>query len=440
MMFRFSRITSLCLMLLLLAATLLPALSGFAEEPVNADSARRFMQSGQWEAANYAWRHILQQDPQNVEATVGLAESLMKTGYQQEAISLLEAIPQGKRVLYSDLVLARAYASVNEFVKSRDLYLKILATIPFQMDAFRELLPLKDHFSGNDRKFLEQDLNVVANAAKTKGDEAIKAKNYRQASNFYELAATQLNTVGLVNDYGILLLLVGQYVKAHDQFAILKGKDKLNFSEADSNAAIASLSIGNVAEAKTEMKEAINESKDDKLKAKLYNNLGYIHEMTRHRTDAKFAYQHAIELDPTLSIAQMNLAYVQQADREFEEAIANYRQILTREPARADVWNKIGFVYELQFKSKPALAAYKKAVEVDPKNKDAYYNLSALYKKMGNVKEANASLKKVAEMNYREMESKTPKAATPPADSPNKILKFVLLFPSQPQILAGLQS
>lgn len=433
-MFRFTRITAALITSVLLGSTFLPVL---AVEPSIPDSARRFMQRGQWEAANFEWRRVLEQDPQNVEATVGLAESLMKTGYQQEAIKMLEAIPPEKRVLYSDLVLARSYASINEFTKSREVYLRILLKIPFQLDAFREINAMRDHYHGEERKSLDHDLAVVATAAKKRGDEAIQAGNYRVASNFYELAAADMKTIGIVNDYGILLLIVGQYVKSHDQFVYLKMKDKLNFSEVESNAAIASLSIGNMAEAKLEIQEAINACKNNILKAKLYNNMGYIYEIARRRTDAKFAYQHAIELDPTLTIAQMNLAYVQQADREFQEVIENYRHILSREPKRADVWSRMGFVYELQYKSRQALAAYRKAIEVDPKNKEAYYDLATLYKKMGKLKDANAALKKVAELGYQEIEAKKEKDAKAPET--NKLLKFVILFPSDPKLLAGLK-
>ena len=127
---------------------------------------------------------------------------------------------------------------------------------------------------------------------------ALKAGNYKDAATYYEIVASHFHTVGLVNDYGLALLLAGQYQKAHDQFALLKAKGKLRFSQVNSNAAIASLSIGNYAEAKREIAEAINAADDSRLKAKLYNNLGYIMEMSSKRQDAKFAYLHAMTLDP----------------------------------------------------------------------------------------------------------------------------------------------
>lgn len=430
------------LLLPLLFITLCGGVTSFslvaqAADPAVLESARRFMREEQWDAANFEWRRILETEPGNVEATVGLAAVLLRTGFAQEALTVLEAIPPEKRVLSGDLTLARVYAALNDWDKSREVNSKILLKVPFQIDAFRELNASREHFSGAARQSLEKDLALLANAAKAQGETMIKAKKYSQALNFYEIAASGLKTIGLMNDYGMLLLLQGQYAKAHEQFAYLKLKDQLKFSEVDSNAAIASLSIGKLAEAKMEIREAINACRDKVLKAKLYNNMGYIYEMARRRTDAKFAYQHAIELDPTLTIAQLNLAYVQQADREFPDAIANYQAVLRREPKRSDVWSRLGFVYELQYKSRPALAAYKKAVEADPQNKDAYYNLATLYKKMSRVKEANAALKKVAEMNYQEIEAgKTAKSAEP---APNKLLKFVVLFPSNPDILGALQ-
>jgi Flp pilus assembly protein TadD len=171
---------------------------------------------------------------------------------------------------------------------------------------------------------------------------------YQEAYAYYKIVAAQRHTVGQINNYALLLLMTGQYQKAHQQFTLLQHKDKLSFSEAKSNAAIASLSIGNFSEAKSEIQAAINTADNNRLKAKLYNNMGYILEMSRRRNEAKFAYEHARTLDPTPMTAQLNLAFVQQANREFGEAIANYLAILKNDPENADIWNRLGFAYEVQ--------------------------------------------------------------------------------------------
>lgn len=408
-----------------------------ADVPLNFDAARAAMQRKDWETANYEWRHILELSPNNVEATLGLAESLFNTGFYQEAISLLENIPAQNRSILIEVALGRTYAITKQYSRSKDMYLQILAKKPFFTPAFKELSALQPKLQPQDRKLVTSKLNAIAKAAKEQGDISLKALKYTDAANYYEIAATHFHTVGLVNDYGIILLLAGQYQKAHDQFALLRTKGKLRFSQVNSNAAIASLSIGNFAEAKLEIAQAIKAAENRKLKAKLYNNLGYIMEMSSKRQDAKFAYLHALSLDTSLHTAQMNLAFVQQEDREYDEAIANYEELLKQNPNNPEIWNRLGFVYELQNKAKAAQNAYRRAIETDPKFKDSYYNLATLYKKMGKLKEANETLRQLAEINYAELEAKN-KTPDSPISKSNP-LKYVMLFPSHPAIISSIQ-
>ena len=408
-----------------------------AQTSMNVDMARAAMQRKDWQAANYEWRHILKQEPDNLEAIIGLADSLFNTEFYQEAIELLEEIPAARRPLLAEYGLARTYAAMKNYTKSKDIYLQLLRKKPYQIAGVKELQSLLMNLTPAERKQVRSVLDTIAKAARAKGETAMSEGRYQEAAGYYEIAATQLHTVGLVNDYALILLLSGQYQKAHDQFAMLRQKGKLRFSEANSNAAIASLSIGNFAEAKVEIQQAINAASSNRMKAKLYNNMGYILEMSRKRQEAKFAYQHALELDPELTTAQMNLAFVQQANREYEEAIANYQQILKRDPFNVSIWNRLGFVYELQMKPKQALATYKQAIDIDSRNQESYYNLATLYKKMGKLKETNETLRQLAELSYQEMES--PRlAASKPAQSKNP-LKFVVLFPADPTVTSGLQ-
>lgn len=420
--------------------------SGFAladeKPPINYANAQSAMQQKDWATANYEWRQILELDPGNIQAKEGLAQSLFNTEFYEEAIALLESIPNDKRSLLASLGIARTYDLLKKYEQSRDAYAAILARNPFQAQAFSELKALTPKLAPADRKDIESKLASVAKSAKTKGDKALEAGLYSNAASYYEIARSYDNTVGLVNDYGILLLLSGQYDKAHEQFLALKRKNKLGFSEVTSNAAMASLSIGNLAEAKSEILTAINAAPNDRLKAQLYNNMGYILEMAKKKTEAKFAYEHALELNPKLLTARKNLAYVLQANLEYPEAIAEYQRILKEAPKDADLWIRLGFVHELQYKSHPAMHAYQKAIEADPKSKDAYLNLALLYKKMHRLNDANETLKKLMALSYEEIEAPKVAAANSASgltDSSKNPLKYVLLFPANPKVLAKLQ-
>lgn len=405
------------------------------------DIARSAMQNQDWQTANYSWRHILATDPNNQEAILGLADSLFKTGFNQEALELLLSIPKANRPLSADYSIARIYAAMRDYLKSKEAYIQLLIKSPYQASAVREAQALLPHLSEVEQKELSKLLNMIATASKKRGDQAIQQGKYQEACAYYEIAAAQFHTVGMINDYALLLLLTAQYQKAHEQFALLQKKDKLTFAEAKSNAAIASLSIGNFSAAKTEIQAAINTANDNRLKAKLYNNMGYILEMSRRRSEAKFAYEHALALDPAMITAQLNLAFVQQADREYEEAISNYLALLKNNPQNADIWNRLGFAYELHYKSKPAMAAYKKAILVAPKNKDSYYNLATLYKKMGKISEMEGTLRQLAEMSYQELETAKPNQSSPTQLEPlqKNPLKYMALFASNPKLTAGLR-
>lgn len=414
----------------------------FADLAFSLQTARTAMQVKDWSTANYEWRQVLILDPSNTEAKLGLAQSLFNTKFYDESISILESIPKEKRPLVAMLGLARTYAKVEEWVKSRDSYIAILAQNPYEATAFLELKALEPKLTEPERKVIESNLARIAKMAKAKGDKSLEEGRFEDAARYYEVAVTQFKTVGLVNDYGIILLLAGEYAKAHEQFALLQRKNKLGFSEVNSNASIASLSVGNLAEAKKEILEAINEAPHDKLKAQLYNNMGFILEMSSKRTDAKFAYQHALELNPKLFTARKNLAFVLQANQDYDDAILEYQRILKDHPSDVELWNRLGFVYELKYKSRPAVSAYQRAIAADPKNKDSYYNLAMLYKKMNRPKDADETLRRLMAISYAEIEApkEDKKEPVPQGVAHEKNpLKYVVLFPSNPKVVSRLQ-
>lgn len=430
------------LVLILTTFSIITSLPAFAEPATSLNSAREAMQLKDWSTANYEWRQVLLAVPDHIEARVGLAQSLFNTGFYNESIAILESIPENKRPLVASLGLARTYLAAKNYLKGRNVYIEILKKDPYQASAFLELKALEPKLSPAERKAIESSLFKIATLAKAKGNQALEKGQYNDAARYYEVAAAQLKTVGLVNDYGIILLLAGQYNEAHQQFLLLRDKNKMGFSEVNSNASIASLSVGKLAEAKKEILEAIHEAPTDQLKAELYNNMGFILEMSGKRTDAKFAYQHALDLNPQLETARKNLAFVLQANQEYDAAITQYQQILKRNPQDVELWNRLGFVYELQYKSRPALSAYKNAIQADPRYQDSYYNLALLYKKMNRPKEANNTLKRYMEISYAEIEA-APRTVTEPASqgaaNEKKPLKYVVLFPSNPKVVSRLQ-
>jgi tetratricopeptide (TPR) repeat protein len=413
----FKHLTPFVLSLLL---SLSPGLSPFmlpsagAEEMAAADgnavlaqhleAARGYMQTSQWSFANYEWRAVLTQSPQNVEANVGLAEALLKSGFPGDAVRHLEETRRFVSKLSIELAYGKALETVGNVMGAKAVYQRNLERVPLESESFGRLVALLPLLPDTEREALRDDLAQKSAEALRQGRDALKKRNYNLAAAGYKIGTALKPTIGDVNDYGLALLLMGQYEEARHQFERVQ-RNQANRWEVYANAAFAALGRGNPHEAAVNLEKALGLCRDDSKKSLLYNDLGFIYENQSKWQKARNAYEKAIEMNPGFTKSKLNLAYAYQKDMAYPEAIRVYQGILASDPGNTKVLNRLGFVYELANKNRQALQAYQKAIAANPREQDGYYNLAILYKKLGKTKQADLAYKRLMEIEFTKMET-----------------------------------
>lgn len=386
------------------------------------DAAEDYMSQKQWDYASYEWRNALTHDPKNVQAHLGLAEALMKSGYPEDAITQLEKAKSLTQNPELEIALGKAYEELGGFGKAAQIYQALLSKNHADVQAFRRLKVIVPKLSSGLKKEVQAMLGKYGQEAKQKAQEAIQKGHYQEASRYAEVASLHYNNLDEANNYGLTMFLAGEHKAAARQFNLLlkHGKDNCNIR---ANAALVLLGAGQSNTAQKLMEETIGVCEDSKTRARLYNNLGYIYEMSKQPSRARFAYERAVELDPREIKALMNLGYIYQRTHDLKRAIETYKTVLQLKPNSAAAWNQLGFTYELQEKEKPAIEAYKKAIALDSTFKDAYYNLGMLYKKQDKMEKAAEAFKAMSNIEFSELENPSQNPVTQ-----SRLFQYVDLF------------
>ncbi len=414
------------LLTLVMAGILLIASPALAQTMTNhLEAAQNYMRSKQWDYASYEWRAVLEQYPKNVEAHVGLADSLTRSGYPLDAIMHLKSVRGTIKDPAIDIALAQSLSQVGRHKLAGDILTQILRKDPVNLKAFMALNELLPKLGPAQKASSEKFLQKIADFSRKKAISYAQDGRYNAAAKLYEIPAYFFNQETDTNDYGLVLLLAGKNNDAAEKFADLQRKKQESSWVTYANAALASVSVGKASQAIAEMEKAIAACPSSVEKAKLYNNLGFIYETVRRPTKAQYAYERAVELNPGYRKAQLNLAYAYLKNEELEKAINLYRMILTHEPQNAQVWNLLGFAYEMDMRNSKAEEAYRKAILYDPKMTKPYTNLAALYKKMDKLEKANEVYKSLANVEFASMEQEA--KATQARKKP-RLLDYVEIF------------
>jgi DNA-binding transcriptional MerR regulator len=104
--------------------------------------------------------------------------------------------------------------------------------------------------------------------------------------------------------------------------------------------------------------------------------------------EARAAYHHALDLDPSSVIARINLGRLLHADRNLIGAESHFREAVRHEPLCALAWYNLGVVLEDDKRADDALGCYEQATTLDPDLADAHWNLSLLYERAGRRQDA----------------------------------------------------
>lgn len=391
---------------LLQPATLLPAFGqGYQEQGSDhIDAAKSYMATEQWNYANYEWRAALMEDPENTEAHVGLVEALLRSGNAKDAAHHLSDVRRKLDKLSIELAYGKTLEMLGKPLEAERIYLRILERVPLDSNAFNRLISLMSYLPSSKQKSLKAFLQTRAEQAAAQGRLALKHKQYSEAVENFAISTRYNPNIQDMNDYGVALLLLGNYDEAHQQFSQLKQAESQQW-EIYANAALVALGKGRSTEATVQVERAISLCQDASKKPLLYNLLGFVYENQSRWPKARNAYERAIELDPGFKKAKLNLAYVYQKDMAYTEAIAAYRDMLRTDLRNAMLWNRLGFVYELANKERQAMDAYRKATEASPRDEEGYFNQAMLYRKMGKTKAADLAYKKVMNLEFSVLET-----------------------------------
>lgn len=413
----------------------MPAWAQTREDHIQA--ARTYMQENRWDYACYEWRAAIMQNPRRLEAHLGLAQAMMQAGLTQDAMQYLETLsPSLKNRPETQLLLGKVHQKAGHPKAASLYYVRVLARQPVHPVALGQIKQIMPALSPPDQQAARQVLQSQMDLARQKATDAYARQNYKMAAALYGTIARQTRSFKDINDFAISLLLSGDPRKAAQQFRLIATKAK--DWHILSNASLVELGVGNHYRARKLIDQALSLCNRPADKAFLYNQLGYIYENGRKNTQALFAYEKAIELNPTFRKAHLNRAALYIKDQNYEAAIAACRQLLATSPQDAEILSQLGFAYELKNQYHKAIQAYQKAIAAKPDYKDAYYNLGTLYKKMGKTERANQAFKSMMELEFQAMET----AMGPQEEAqglasltPNKqanLLKYVEVFTAHP--------
>lgn len=410
--------------LILFAACFAPDVRANEDASDHIEAATHYMASEQWSFASMEWRNALNEDPGNIQAHLGLAEALEESGYEQQALAHLEGVYRKHPSAGVAIALADRYAVRNP-ERAYWLYRGVLKK-GVSPEAFAGMQRLSGKLPPRLEAKLANDLDLYASTALKHAHKAYRAQEFDRTATYLDIAATRFKETDLINDYGISLLLSDDFRKANRQFDFLRRHvDGRYYVYA--NAGVSELSLGNHYLARKLTERAIALADSDKVRSRLFNNLGYIYEDSGKATEARFAYEKALELDPANLQAELNLAYILEKLQNYDEAINRYRKLLDKYPENAEYVNRLGFAYEQAHDYRRARKTYERAVRLNPGYIDAYYNLSTVYKKMDEMDKALETYRQMMEVRFDHLQTGNGRKAEKPQKPP--VMEYMALFP-----------
>jgi tetratricopeptide (TPR) repeat protein len=108
----------------------------------------------------------------------------------------------------------------------------------------------------------------------------------------------------------------------------------------------------------------------------------------RSPLEARAAYHHAIDLEPSNVIARINLGRLLHSEGNLVGAEAHFREAVRYDPSCALAWYNLGVVLEDLTHTDDALPCYEHAIHADAELADAHWNLSLLYERAGRHRDA----------------------------------------------------
>ncbi|MDD2736017.1 MAG: PEP-CTERM system TPR-repeat protein PrsT [Desulfuromonadaceae bacterium] len=292
--------------------------------------ATYFAATGKYDKAIGEYTSLLQNDPQNYRAMLGLAALYELKGSDAEALSYYQKATDTKQP-------AAFMAKAGYHLKKREA---------------AEALKVLD-------EALKVDAKNVA-VLEMKGRIQVSEKKYKEAISTFE-------AVEALNPEAGVALKIGAYVTMKETDKALEQARKI--IDKYPNSARGYMVLGSIYESKKEYARAITEVKNgikvDNANAQAYVYLGNLYEASKDTAQAMTAYEDACRKKPDFVPALFAQgALLDQAGKK-KEAIAKYRTVIEKADGYVPAMNNLAYLYASGYGSKEealrlAISAFKK--------------------------------------------------------------------------------
>ncbi len=136
-------------------------------------------------------------------------------------------------------------------------------------------------------------------------------------------------------------------------------------------------------------RRGIAQHPDDARISKLYFNQGYAHMRSKQYMGAREAFEHALELEPSLAKAWNNLGNAQIALGETAAAQRAFAAAVAADPEIAEAHYNLGSLFLKNRQLDQARQAYRAAIAADSTFARAFYALATIYQTEGALAEAS---------------------------------------------------
>jgi predicted O-linked N-acetylglucosamine transferase (SPINDLY family) len=283
----------------------------------------------------------------------------------------------------------------GEWPQAEQLYLRVLAVDPDQVDALHQLAAIAGQTGREDRAidYLRTVLRIRPGWAAAHNNlgnvYAAQGKLAEAVASFQEAVRLQPDFVMAHNNLGIALRQQGRPAEA---VASLQQALRIrpDYAEAHQNLGLAWLALGKLPQAQTSLQQALRNRPDD---AELHYYLGNALLPQGKAAEAADHFQQALRLKGDYAEALHSLGIAFQEQGKLAEAMASLQQTLRLKPDFAEAHVNLGNVLVQQGQLAQAVASYQEALRLRPDFAPALSNLGNLQRELGQLVEAEASLR-----------------------------------------------
>jgi superkiller protein 3 len=400
------RTPRLLILLLMLSLTTVAPIAVAQTTQQLVEQANAAQATGNYAQAQAIWRQVLQREPNNADAYLGLGNSQVLLANQAWKVSEYGDVLKERKKLGDAMADSRIAALVSP--TDYYSYIKLGETLTEpnnfpQMSAVkRKIVPLG---TGN-RKIHMIRVDIGARHYKRLND---AIATYRKAT---QVAPNNINAyAGLANTL---------YYQAKLGEVVWTGKAAADFNRycysgfSDDNPD--NSSVERCRQIALDYQQKLDAEKQklaevvaayrkviqlDPNNASFYNALGNALYDRQQLDEAVIAYRQAIQLNPKEAEGYTLWGLVLHRQKKLDKAITAYHQAIQLSPNDAEAYNRLGNALQDLQKLDEAIAAYRKAVELAPNNPIFYSFLGSALFTDKKLDEAIAAYRKAIELEAR---------------------------------------